>query len=85
MTARLLVSAAVAFVWIYRQGREDRPPVGQGLRYGLAVAALAVVPKYLIYYAVQPLPGALVVKQIVLDTIVVVVIGIVVARRDTSS
>jgi hypothetical protein len=37
------------------------------------------VPTYLIYYAVQPLPGALVVKQIVFDAIGLLVFGIVVA------
>jgi len=34
---------------------------------------------YLIYYAVQPMPGALVVKQIVFDSICMVLLGIVAA------
>jgi hypothetical protein len=34
---------------------------------------------YLIYYAVQPMPGEVVVKQIVLDTISIVLMGIVCA------
>jgi hypothetical protein len=38
-----------------------------------------VVPTYLIYYTVQPLPGALVAKQIVLDAIGLLVFGIVIA------
>jgi hypothetical protein len=38
-----------------------------------------VVPTYLIYFAEQPLPGALVGKQIVLDAIGLMVFGIVVA------
>ena len=41
------------------KGREaGKPPVSQGLRFGLAIAALMTVPIYLIYYAVQPWPGA---------------------------
>jgi len=40
---------------------------------------LTTIPLYLIYYAVQPIPGAVVVKQIVLDVIAVVILGIVVA------
>lgn len=70
---------AGAFVWIYSRGREAKAWLGQGLRFGLAVALLAVVPGYLIYYCVQPLPGMLVVKQIVFSTIVMLVLGAAVA------
>ncbi len=73
------VIMAGAFVWIYSRGKEARPWLGQGLRFGLAVALLAVVPLYMIYYCVQPLPGMLVVKQIVFDTIAMLVLGAVVA------
>ncbi|MDE3034243.1 MAG: hypothetical protein KGI56_11300, partial [Acidobacteriota bacterium] len=31
---------AYAFVWIYLRGREDKPWLGQGLRFGFLVAAL---------------------------------------------
>lgn len=70
---------AAALVWIYDRGRQERPWLAQGLRFGLAVALLAVVPTYLIYYAVQPMPGATVAKQIVGDSAVVLVLGAVVA------
>ena len=70
---------AFAFVWIYLRGREDKPFVAQGVRYGLAIAALMIVAKFLIYYAVQPMPGLVVAKQILFDTVGVVVMGIVVA------
>lgn len=73
------LSMAGAFVWIYARGREARPWLGQGLRFGLAVSLLAVVPIYLIYYCVQPLPGILVVRQIAYDTIVVLILGVVAA------
>jgi hypothetical protein len=73
------VIMAGAFVWIYSRGKEAKPWLGQGLRFGLAVALLAVVPIYLIYYVVQPQPGMLVVKQIVFDTILTLVVGAVVA------
>lgn len=69
----------IAFAWIYQKGRENKPFVGQGARFGLAVAALATIPTYLIYYVIQPWPVAVVGKQIVFDTIGVVLIGIVVA------
>ena len=70
---------AIGITWLYRGGRSGRPWTGQGLRFGIALAFYAVVPTYLIYYAVQPMPQALVAKQIVFDTIAVIVIALVAA------
>lgn len=42
-------------------------------------------PTYLIYYAVQPMPGALVIKQIVLETVAMLVMGVVVALLNPPS
>ncbi len=73
------VMLAGAFVWIYSRGVENAPWLPQGLRFGLAVAFLTVVPTYIIYYVVQPMPSAHVVKQIVYDTILTVLLGALVA------
>src|SRR5262245_4857268 len=51
---------AGAFAWIYARGIEPKPWLAQGVRYGIAVACLTCIPMYLIYYAVQPMPGGLV-------------------------
>jgi len=69
-----------AVTWIYRQGKTaGASTLGQGVRFGLAVAVLMTIPTYLIYYAVQPTPGALAAKQIVFDSIAIVLMGIAVA------
>jgi hypothetical protein len=68
-----------AFAWVYMQGREDKPWLAQGIRFGIAVAFLTVIPTYLIYHVVTPVPLALALKQIVYDTIRVVLMGIVLA------
>lgn len=73
------VIMAGAFVWIYSRGVEDAPWTGQGVRFGLAVALLTIVPTYMIYYVVQPMPGAVVVKQIVFDGILLLLLGLLVA------
>jgi hypothetical protein len=80
------VVMAGAFAWIYARGAEAKPWLGQGLRYGLAIALLTVVPMYTIYYAVQPMPGMAVVKQIVFDGILLLLLGAVIAflYRDTA-
>lgn len=66
--------------WLYRFGfSEGRTTAAQGLRFGLAVALLSVVPLHLIYYSVQPTPAALVVKQVIFDTIRFMLLGVLIA------
>jgi hypothetical protein len=76
------VIAAIGWTWVYRMGRENKPWMGQGVRFGLAIAVLATIPTYLIYFAVQPLPSDLVAMQIALDTICSAILGIVVAAMN---
>jgi hypothetical protein len=73
------VIMAGAFVWIYSRGIESKPWLAQGIRFGIAVALLTVVPTYTIYYVVQPMPGALAVKQMLFDGILIVILGAVTA------
>ncbi|TMH45440.1 MAG: hypothetical protein E6H54_05700 [Betaproteobacteria bacterium] len=82
--AHIIMSGA--FVWIYARGVEPKPWLGQGIRYGVAIILLTTVPLYLIYYVVQPMPGATVAKQIVFDGILVLILGAIAAfmYRDTT-
>lgn len=73
------VLMAGAFVWIYQRGNEDKPWLQQGLRFGIAVAILAPIPTFMIYYTVQQIPGMLAVQQSVGDSVVLVVVGLVAA------
>ena len=79
------VVLAGAFTWIYVRGHEAKPWLPQGLRFGLAVALLTVIPTYTIYYVVQPMPGMTVVKQIVFDSMVLLVLGAAAAFMNRGS
>jgi hypothetical protein len=68
-----------AFVWMYARGVEAKPWMGQGVRFGFAVALLTVVPTYMIYFVIQPMPGEVVIKQIVFDGLLLVILGAIVA------
>jgi len=68
-----------AFAWIYARGAEAKPWLAQGLRYGVAVALLTSVPTYMIYFVVQPMPGNVVVKQIVFDSALMIILGTIAA------
>jgi hypothetical protein len=65
-----------AFAWIYARGVEPKPWLGQGVRFGIAVAFLTTIPTYLIYFVVQPMPLETVVKQIVFESVLMVVLGV---------
>ena len=73
------VLIAIGVTWVYRQGRDASPWLGQGVRFGLALVVMVTIPNYLIYFAVEQLPGELVAKQVALVAIAMVVIGIVAA------
>jgi hypothetical protein len=75
--AHVLLSGA--FVWIYARGVEAKPWMAQGVRFGIAVALLTTVPTYMIYFVVQPMPGNVVVKQIVFDSVLMVILGMIAA------
>jgi len=76
--ANLLI--AIGLTWVYRMGREkDKPWVGQGARFGIAVAVMAIIPTYLIYYVVQQTPEALAVQQIAFETGGMIITGLVTA------
>jgi len=75
--AHVILSGAL--VWIYARGVEPRAWLPQGVRFGVAIALLTIVPTYIIYYAVQPMPSSLVIKQIIFDGVLMVILGVVVA------
>jgi hypothetical protein len=84
LLAHVMLSGA--FVWIYARGVEAKPWLAQGLRFGVAVALLTIVPNYMIYFVVQPMPADVVIKQIVFDGVLLVILGAIVAwlYRDTA-
>jgi hypothetical protein len=75
--AHLILSGA--FVWIYVRGVEPKPWLAQGVRFGVAIALLTIVPTYLIYFVIQPMPEAVVIKQILFDGVLLVLLGAIVA------
>jgi hypothetical protein len=71
--------------WIYRQGwTPGRSAIAQGLRCGFAVAMVSTIPMFLIYYAVEPLPGLLVAKQLAFSTVQMLALGALAALLNPS-
>jgi len=85
LLAHVILSGA--FVWIYARGAEAKPWIAQGVRFGVAAALLTIVPTYLIYFVVQPMPEEVVIKQILFDGVLTLILGTIVAwmYRDTAT
>ena len=78
VAAHLLIGFGLT--WLYRKGIDSgKPALGQGLRFGAAVAVMSTIPGYLIYYAVQPFPAALVLRQVLYGTIAMLLLGLLLA------
>lgn len=69
-----------ALVWIYSQARNSKPWLGQGVRFGVAVWAIASVPLYLTNYVIEPWPGVFVAKILAWEFVAVLVLGVLTAR-----
>ena len=71
---------AFGLSWLYRGGRDaDKPWLGQGVRFGIAFALAASVPIYLIYHSVAQFPLDLALKQVVLESLSTIVLGVTLA------
>jgi hypothetical protein len=68
-----------AFVWIYSHLRSAGAWLGQGIRFGLAIWAVAYVLLYLTNYVIEPWPGSFVAKILAWELLAAVVLGVLMA------
>ena len=70
---------AAAFAFIYARGVESKPWIGQGIRYGIVMTFMTVIPTSLGEYVIYRIPHMLAVKWMVAGAIQLVILGLVVA------
>ena len=70
---------AAMFAYIYTLGRQRKPWLAQGVRYGILMTLLAVVPMSLSEYDTYIVPYMLVIKWMVAGGIQLIILGIIVA------
>jgi len=75
---------SAALVWMYSQGRNSKSWLGQGMRFGAAVWAIASLPLYLTNYVIEPWPGAFVAKILAWEFVAMLVLGVLTARMAKS-
>jgi hypothetical protein len=70
----------VGAVLVYMRGVEQKPWMGQGIRFGILLALVAVVYGSLSAWVILPIPHMLAVKWIASESLLSVVFGLAVAR-----
>ena len=73
------LSYIAALVWVYGRAVLGGGVLSQGVKLGLFAWFVGQVPLWLLWYAEQPWPGHLVVKQLVLELVSAVIIGLTIA------
>ena len=66
-------------MWVYTHSRLRGSAAMQGLMLGVVAWMMGQVPLWLIWYAEQPWPGSLVVKQLGLELVSSIAIGLTIA------
>src|SRR4030095_5429795 len=70
---------AIGSVIVYAKGVENKPWLGQGVRFGILMWLILTVPSFFIAYAVQPIPAILMAKQVICEGVDTIFLGIVTA------
>jgi hypothetical protein len=66
-------------VLIYQRGVEKKSWVGQGIRFGILLALVSCVQGSIIEYVVTPLPHRLVAHWIILESVLTILLGLLIA------
>lgn len=70
---------SIFFVWVYAKGREEKPWVGQGIRYGVLMTLFTVVPSTINDYVVYNLPHTLALHWMIAGLITLILMSLAAA------
>ncbi|MEN1939902.1 hypothetical protein WCE41_01550 [Luteimonas sp. MJ246] len=74
------LSLGLAMTWLYRRmPASDGVDLTRGARFGLAVALVSYVPWHVLAFVGQPLPLALMLRQVAFDLVAMVLLGMLLA------
>lgn len=74
---------AAMFAYIYTRGHESKPWLVQGIRYGIIMTFMTVVPYSLTEYVVYIVPYQLAIKWMIAGAIQLIILGLLVAGIST--
>ena len=73
------ISFAIASVWIYAHGVQNKPLLLQGVRFGILMWLVLTIPSFFIAYATQPIPFLLMSEQVLSELVAKILLGLVTA------
>ena len=68
-----------SLVWVYARIRLEGSTIARGLKTGVLLWTMAELPVWLLWYAEQPWPGDLLLKQLGLELVSSLLIGVTIA------
>lgn len=71
------LAMSIAFVTIFARTLRPGPAIPQGVRFGVLAWLLGPVPMYLLWFSEQPWPSSLLVKQLPLELVNFLVLGLI--------
>ena len=71
------LAMSIAFVILFARTLKPGPSIPQGARFGALAWLFGPVPMYLLWFAEQPWPTSLIVKQLPLELIAFLTLGVV--------
>jgi hypothetical protein len=66
-------------VLVYQRGVERKSPVGQGIRYGILLAMVSIIPDALINYVTIPVPHTIAFHWIIGEGVQCLLLGLLIA------
>ncbi|MBB1472672.1 MULTISPECIES: hypothetical protein [unclassified Luteimonas] len=70
----------LSMTWLYRRmPASDGVDLGRGARFGLAIALVSYVPWHIFAFVAQPLPMSLMLRQVALDLVAMLLLGMLLA------
>ena len=69
----------IMFAYVYTRGMENKPWLGQGIRYGITIALLMTIPVTLGNYVVFRVPYTLALTWMAVGAAQLIVVGVIVA------
>ena len=73
------LAVIVPLVWVYGRLRLEGSTLGRGVKLGVLAWTIGQLPVWLLWYAQQPWPGDLVLKQLGLELLASLAIGLTIA------
>ena len=70
------LSFAIGLIWLFRVARDDDRWAARAFKLGVMAYLIGPAPMFLLWFAEQPWPGTITVKQLVYEFVIAIVLAL---------